>query len=419
MRIIIIGAGLLGIASGYFLAKSGHIVEIFDRENGPGLDTSFANAGMLTPSMADPWNAPGIWGQIFSMMGHRDSPFILRPKALPSLIGWGLTFLRNSRKDLFLKNMWNNAVLANYSLKVMEKLRSDLSIQYDKNDNGSIKVFRDQKSMDKIVTLSRHLDQHQIEYHIMNREAILKVEPALTAISDQLCGGIYFPNDESGDAYQFCRGLAEATKKAGGKFHFGSTVNKLVKKNGHISKIITDNGEFEADTFILSAGSYSSLLAKDIGLKIPVRPVKGYSLTVPVNDWKEGPQIPVVDDGFHAAITPLGNILRVAGTAEFAGYDTSLDKNRLENLYALLNEIYPELTPHFAREEVEEWAGLRPMSANGVPLIGKTNIPNLYLNTGHGHLGWSMMAGAGKLLSDIISGIPPEIDQAPYELSRH
>lgn len=418
MRIIIIGAGLLGVASGYFLAKSGHDVKIFDREEGPGLDASFANAGMLTPSMSDPWNAPGIWGQIFSMVGRHNSPFLLRPKALPSLIGWGLTFFKNSRRRLFLNNMRRNAELATYSLEIMAGLKNELSLKYDKNKNGSIKVFRDQKAMDKVVALSCYLDRHKIEYHVMDREGLLKTEPALSAIGEQLCGGIYFPGDESGDAYQFCHGLTEATKKAGGKFHFGRTVTKLVKEGGRISKVITDEGEFEADIFILSAGSYSSLLAGKVGVKIPVRPVKGYSLTVPVNGWCSGPKIPVVDDGFHAAITPLGNRLRVAGTAEFAGYDTSLDGGRLENLYTLLNEIYPDLTPHFDREEVEEWAGLRPMSADGVPVIGKTNISNLYLNTGHGHLGWSMMAGSGKLLSDIISGVPTEIDSQPYEISR-
>lgn len=418
MKITIIGAGLLGVTSAYFLSKAGHEVEVIDREEGPALQTSFANAGMLTPSMSDPWNSPGILTTLLTTLGRSDSSFLLRPKALPSLIFWGLSFLYNSRKNIYLKNLHRSADLACYSMNVMEELQDELNIQYQYITTGSMKVFRDQKSMDKVAKLSKELAQHDMGFQILPRDEIANVEPSLKPVLHKLCGAIYFPDDRAGDAYEFSCEMAKAATANGAVFRYGIEVEKLLKDGSKITGIKTNQGEIKVDNIILCAASYSAALARSVGLNVPVRPAKGYSISVPLNGYEGGPSMPLIDDGFHAAITPLGNILRVAGTAEFAGLDQSLNRQRLDNLYNLLNEIYPDFAPHLEREKVSEWSGLRPLMPDGSPLIGKTSIDNLYLNTGHGPLGWTMAAGSAKMLSNIIDGEKTPLDPMVYKLGR-
>ncbi len=418
MKIIIIGAGVIGSTTAYYLAKSGHDIEVIDRQEGPALETSFANAGMLTPSMADPWNAPGIFKTLVSTIGNPHSPFLLRLKALPSLLGWGVSFLNNSREKLYIENIHRSADLSWYSVKLLDELRKKLNIKYDQITTGSIKVFRDMESLEKLARLSEHLIPHGMTYEVLKGNDLLKAEPSLEPVIDKLAGGVHFPDDQAGNAYKFTCEIEKEAMKLGAKFNYGVRVEKIIKKHNDISAVRTSAGDMTADKYILCAGSYSTPLAKSIGINIPVRPAKGYSITVPLNGWNGGPRMPIIDDGFRAAISPLGDVLRIAGTAEFAGLDQSLTSDRLANMYDLLSEIYPDFAPYFDKDKVTEWAGLRPISVDGSPYLGKTDVANLLVNTGHGPLGWTMAAGSAKMLTDIIDGNEPALDPKKYSLNR-
>jgi len=418
MKIVIIGSGLMGVTSAYFLAKEGYEVEVLDRQAGPALETSFANAGMLTPSMADPWNAPGILMTLLSSLTSSHSSFALRPKAMPSLIGWGLSFLNHSRKKHYYENLHRSADLACYSMKVLNQLNDELDIHYDYITTGSLKIFRNQKSLDNLAELSKQLYEHDMSFKVVRGDDLTATEPSLAPVADQLCGGVYFPDDQAGNAYKFTCEMEKAAKQYGAKFHYNADVSKLVRSGSSISEIKTSIGDVSADQFILAAGSYSYPLAKTADLTVPVRPAKGYSLSVPLNGWNAGPSMPVNDDDFHLAITPMGDVLRIAGTAEFAGYDLGLRRHNLDSLYNLVNEIYPSIKPYIDRSTVSEWAGLRPLTIDGSPFIGKTTIENLYVNTGHGPLGWTMASGSAKMLSDIIKGDETVLAKEAYSLSR-
>lgn len=418
MKITIIGAGIIGVTSAYFLAKEGYEVEVIERQDGPALETSFANAGMLTPSMADPWNSPGILGTLVTSLASSHSSFTLRPKALPSMIGWGLSFLNQSRKKHYFKNLHRSADLSCYSMEILAGLNAELDIEYQGYETGSIKIFRDPEAMDQLAKLSEHLEDHNMTFQVLKGEEVLKVEPSLKAVGQHLCGGVYFPGDHAGNAYQFTCEMEKQARSRGVNFRYGVSVGKMIRSGAKISKLITSEGEVTSDLFILCAGSYSTPLARTAGLNVPVRPAKGYSITVPLNGWNGGPRMPLIDDGFHAAITPLGDVLRVAGTAEFAGYDQSLTRDRLDNLYDLLDEIYPQFRPYLKRDKVTEWAGLRPLTVDGSPYIGRTPIDNLHLNTGHGPLGWTMAAGSAKMLSEIVKGEKTALDESTYSLAR-
>ena len=418
MKIIIIGAGVIGSTTAYYLAKSGHDIEVIDRQEGPALETSFANAGMLTPSMADPWNAPGIFKTLVSTIGNPHSPFLLRLKALPSLLGWGVSFLNNSREKLYIENIHRSADLSWYSVKLLDELRKKLNIKYDQITTGSIKVFRDMESLEKLARLSEHLIPHGMTYEVLKGNDLLKAEPSLEPVIDKLAGGVHFPDDQAGNAYKFTCEIEKEAMKLGTKFHYGVSVEKIIKRHNNVSAIRTSTGDITADKYVLCAGSFSTPLAKSIGINIPVRPAKGYSITVPLNSWNGGPRMPIIDDSFHAAISPLGDVLRIAGTAEFAGLDQSLTPDRLANMYDLLSEVFPDFAPYFVKEKVIEWAGLRPISVDGSPYLGKTDVANLLVNTGHGPLGWTMAAGSAKMLTDIIDGNKPALNPADYSLYR-
>lgn len=417
MRVLVIGSGLAGVATAFFLNRNGCDVTVVERRQGAALETSFANAGMLTPSMADPWNAPGVLWKVLKWIGRDDSPLLLRPSALPTMISWGLGFLANSSPQRFTVNMSKNARIASYSLGVLRQLRTELDLHYDERVRGTIKIFRERAAFDEMVEIAHKLAAEGITHEALDTAGVIEAEPSLAPIADKLVGGVLFPGDESGDAHKCCRAIAEAAQKRGVTFRFEVTVSGFDRNGGRIAAVLTDQGPLEADAYVLAAGSYSPLLARHLGLNIPIRPVKGYSITVPCGDWQGAPLRPIVDDTVHIAVTPLGQRLRVAGTAEFAGWDTVVRGPRIEYVRRLLLDILPDAAP-FLSAPIEEWAGLRPMCCDGVPILGRTPIANLYLNTGHGHLGWTMSQGSGKLVADLIAGGKPQLDLADYRLGR-
>jgi len=419
MRIAVIGAGLPGITTACFLARAGYEVLVVDRQEGPGLETSFANGGMLTPSQAAPWNVPGIALQLLRWIGREDSPFLLKLSQLPSLAGWGTAFLRHSSVYRFRRNHLKNAVLGLYSLQILRETREQLGIQYDQSSRGTMKLYRTASALDEAIGMIKASGLTQLPYHALDQAGVVRQEPALDPVRDMLAGGIYFPEDEAGDAYLFCRELAAAAVRFGATFMYDTEVTGLVRRNNRISDLSTRQGEIKADLYILSAGSYSPWLARTAGLALPVYPVKGYSLTIPTPSLSGTlPLLPVIDELRHVAVTPLGQRLRIAGKAELAGYDKSVDEHKVKLLLKFFGQIYPEVGRQVKRESVQVWSGLRPYSSDGVPILGGCEIENLLLNTGHGHLGWTMAAGSAQLITDLICGKATALDLAPYLLSR-
>jgi D-amino-acid dehydrogenase len=416
MKIVIVGGGLIGVTSAYFLNRRGHEVVVLDRQKGPGRETSFANGALLTPSMPQPWNAPGCWRALLASLVRSDSPLQLRWRALPSTVGWGIQFLANSRRECFERNTLHNLRLALYSLGVMESLRQETTIEYGRSSRGSLRIFRNPESFQRALLSSEALAAQGLPLRRLTSQETVELEPSLVPIGQQLAGAIHFPKDETGDAYRFCIAMTDLARDAGVTFRFDTVVSNVEVRAGRVAALTTTAGAIGADCYVLACGSYSPLLLKGMGVRLPVRPAKGYSITFrqPVTD----PQlrIPIVDDDFHAAVVPLGDGIRVAGTAEFAGYDLTLRPERVQYLLTLLEHVLPNAKT--ASITPTPWCGLRPMAADGVPIISAMPLSNLFVNTGHGPLGWTLTAGSAQILADLIDGYPTALDSAPYSIMR-
>lgn len=418
MHVVVIGSGLLGVSTAYWLRELGAAVTVIDRAPGPGRETSFANGALLTPSMADPWNAPGVLWKLLGWLGREDSPMLLRPTALPGLARWGLRFLRESSESRFRANTLANVRLAQYSLASLHALRAIDGMSFDHGAVGTLKLVRNARSFEEARAMAEWLATHGVASRALDRDATVELEPALQPIARELAGAIYFPGDEHGDAFRYCEALAKVATRRGVTFRYTTPVTALETNGGRIAAVRTQDGTLPVESVVVAAGSYSPQLLAPAGIRLPVAPVKGYSISAPLPAGLSGPRIPVLDGELHAVAVPLGASLRLAGTAEFAGHDLTLPAARIENLVHLLSRTYPEIAARVPRASIEPWTGLRPMSADGVPIVSRTPIENLYLNTGHGHLGWTMATGSGRALADLVMGRPPAIDLTPYALDR-
>jgi D-amino-acid dehydrogenase len=368
---------------------------------------------MLTPSQSEPWNTPGILPKVIGWLGRDDAPVLLRPAALGSMFFWGLRFLFNSSSKRFHANARSNARLARFSLAAIQELRQKESLDYGQVCQGSLKIYRDQAAFDEGASLAMHLAGSGVTPNILDPAGTLRVEPSLQETAANLVGAIHFPDDESGDAHRFCAALALKLFQKGVEIRANVEAMGFVLAGQRASALQTSAGDMQADGFVLAAGIHAPALAAGVGLKLPIQPVKGYSITVPMTGSGVMPHMPVVDDERHVAMTPMDGLLRVAGTAEFAGFDLSVTPARIENLKQVVGEVFPRYVPG-PNAEVRAWAGLRPYCCDGVPIIGCAHVANVYINAGHGHLGWTLAAGSGKLLSQLVSGQAPEIDPAPY-----
>ena len=418
MRVVVIGAGLLGISSAYYLSKAGHEVVVLERNEGSALDTSFANGGMLTPSQAAPWNTPGIALKVFKWLGHKDIPFRIHPLALLARPVWIYRFLRSARKHQFLRNLEKNARLAHFSVSLLRQIRDQMNFDYDCGKQGTIKLFRDSDAFAEAIELHKLMSGITLNYRILRGETLRDVEPALAPILDKIIGAIHYPDDESGDAYKFCKELERIIRENSVSFLFNTLVKGFHRDGNRILGVKTSSDVIEGDYFIIAAGSYSPHLAGPLGIHLPINPVKGYSLTFPIPQTVALPTIPVIDESRHLAVTPLGSRLRISGSAEIAGYELTLNPKRLAMMLDFFREIFPTLADNVVQSDISSWTGLRPYSADGVPILGTSPISNLLLNTGHGHLGWTMALGSGCIVSDIITGRKTELDPAAYSIER-
>ena len=416
MKVIVIGSGLIGVTTAYFLRRRGHEVTVIDRKEGPGRETSFANGALLTPSMSDPWNAPGSWRVLLASLGRSDAAMQLRLRALPGLAGWGFTFLRNSRVATFERNALSNLRLAQYSLTLMQTLRQQTRINYGRA-TGSLRIFRDPTSLDHASALANRLSSEGLAFRRLSTAEAIELEPVLAPIANHVSGALHYAADETGDAYRFCVALADHARQQGVEFRFRTEVTSLELRSGQVMAAVSRRERFAADRYVVAAGSYSTPLLRRVGVRLPVRPVKGYSVTIERSSSENLQRIPILDDQLHAVVVPLeGGAIRIAGTAEFTGYDLALSPARIHNLLGLLKEVLPRAT--FDPGTARPWCGLRAMSADGVPIIGPTRISNLFVNTGHGHLGWTLAAGSAQLLTDLICGDSPSVDAALYAPAR-
>ena len=299
MKVIVIGAGLLGSSSAYFLSTLGHEVVVLERQPGPGIETSYANAGMLTPSQAAPWNQPGMVRNLLRWIGREDSPILVRPGAVFSLLGWGSRFLLNSTLDRFRRNLKKNAALASYSLGLLQAFRDEYSVHYDATTCGTLKFFDNEQDFDHESRFNDLYRDAGIEFQLLDRRSVLQVEPALADISERIVAAIHYPGDESGDAHLFCRALADRAAAAGVEFHYDVEIQGLECDGTRVSSISTTRDSYSADAYVLAAGSYSPIIAGSIGISLPIRPVKGYSLTFNLDGWEKGPLMPLVDESAH------------------------------------------------------------------------------------------------------------------------
>jgi len=420
MHVIVVGAGLAGLSVAWYLREGGAKVTILDRNAGPGLEASFANGALLHPSMVEPWNSPGVVRLLLRNIGRADSPMLIRAKVLPSLLGWGVQFIRASRADRFLVSTRNNLTLARYSVELMGKLRKQTGLEYGAYCRGSLQIFRNRSVAQNTLAWVSQLVDIGLEYRSLSVDELIAIEPALAPIAGSLVGAIHYPRDEGGDAHLYCRALATRLQQHEVVFRYGVDCETFVRDTQDRVSLVDISGQsWKADAIVLAAGSVSPLLTRSIGLALPIRPVKGYSITMPRAAGNVAPYTPVTDPVLHIGVVAVGeDRIRLAGTAEFAGYSGDIAPGRIRNLFRLLERIYPRFAQQVGASDIEPWAGLRPMSADGRPLLGRTPIRNLFLNTGHGQLGWTMAAGSGRLVADEILNRKPEIDPTPYAVAR-
>ena len=416
MKVIILGSGVIGVTNAYYLAREGHEVTVIDRQPEAALETSFANAGEVSPGYSAPWAAPGIPLKAIKWMMMKHSPLVIRPQFDPAMWSWSLQMLRNCTTARYEQNKGRMVRLAEYSRDAIKQLRAETGIQYDERSRGTLQMFRNQKQLDTAQTDMAILDRYGVPYELLDRDGCLMVEPGLVHVKEKVAGGLRLVNDETGDCFLFTQRLAQEAERLGVEFRMGVNIRRLLMERGKISGVETDAGIFNGDSYVMALGSYSPLLLKAVGIKVPIYPVKGYSITLPIVDADAAPVSTLMDETHKVAITRLGDRIRVAGTAELAGYNLDLDERRGETVKFVVSDLFPK-GGDLARTEF--WCGLRPMTPDGTPCVGATPISNLYLNTGHGTLGWTMACGSGRLLTDLISSKRPDIDTNGLSIDRY
>jgi D-amino-acid dehydrogenase len=416
MKVLVLGSGVIGASAAYYLARAGHEVEVIDRQDGPALETSFANAGEVSPGYSSPWAGPGVPVKAIKWMLMTHSPLVIWPLLDPAMWRWGCAMLMNCNARAYALNKSRMVPIAEYSRDCMKALRADTGIEYDNRAQGTLQLFRTHKQLDGIGGDVEVLKQYGVPFEVLDREGFCKVEPALKQTQHKFVGALRLPNDETGDCFKFTNRLAEMAAALGVRFRYGTTIQRLVAQGGTLAGVQTDAGLLQADRYLLALGSHSPLLLKPIGLHIPVYPVKGYSITVPITDPAGSPESTIMDETHKVAVTRLGDRIRVGGTAELAGYSLNLREARR----ATLNHVVTDLFPTGGDvSKASFWCGLRPMTPDGTPIVGGTPISNLLLATGHGTLGWTMAAGTGRVIADLVSGRKPEIDIDGLAMARY
>jgi D-amino-acid dehydrogenase len=416
VKVTVLGAGVIGVTSAYYLAKAGHDVVVVDRQPGAGLETSFANAGEVSPGYASPWAGPGVPWKAVKWLLDTHGPLVIRPQFSPAMWIWLAKMLRNCTTARYAVNKARMVRLAEYSRDCLRALRAETGIAYDERSRGTLQLFRSAAQLDGMQNDVALLRQYGVAFEVLDRKGCVAAEPGLAATQELIAGGLRLPEDETGDCHLFTQELARLAANAGVRFLYDTTITDIVTSGDQVIAVNTSGGPLQSDSYVMALGSYSPLLLKKLGISIPVYPVKGYSITVPIIDPHSAPESTVMDETYKVAITRLGDRIRVGGTAEVGGYSQDLSPSRRATLDRSLTDLFPK-GGDLSRATF--WSGLRPMTPDGPPVVGPTAYRNLLLNTGHGTLGWTMACGSACLLRDIITGNKPDIAFADLTMERY
>ncbi|HWU85561.1 MAG TPA: D-amino acid dehydrogenase [Rhodocyclaceae bacterium] len=414
MRVIVLGAGVVGTAAAWYLSAAGHEVTVLERQPEAGLETSFANGGQISVCHAEPWAHPGVLSQLVKWIGHESSPLLWRLRADPAQWAWGLRFVRECTPARTRANIIAILKLALHSRACLQQLRNELKLQYDHLERGILHVYTNEREFEHALPQAALMREYGCDRVVKSVEECLAIEPALRHSQVRLVGGTFTAEDESGDACKFTQALARKCAERGVVYHYDSSIAALEREGERIAAVrLADGRRLQADAYVAALGSYTPLLTRPLGLNLPIYPGKGYSATLHLRADAVAPEVSITDDGHKLVFSRLGNRLRIAGTAEFNGYNTELNPVRCAAIVQRAQVLFPQA---LSDEAPEYWAGLRPVTPGNVPYVGRSRYANLFVDSGHGTLGWTMSCGSGQLLADLVSGKSPELDPAPYRV---
>ncbi len=407
MKVVVMGAGVIGVTTAYYLAKGGAEVTVLDRQAGPGLETSYANAGELSYGMTSPWAAPGIPMKAVKWLFMKRRPLFIWPLISPTMWVWGAQMLRNCNEASYRVNKSRMVRISNYSRDVMPDLIAETGIEYDGRAQGTLQLFRTEKQLKGSRADQEILAEYESPYEVLDQDGCIAVEPALAGVREKFVGGLRLTADRTGDCRMFTIALAEKCAEMGVEFQYGQSIRAITVENGRVLGVETEiAGRIAGDAYVCALGSYGPKVLNPIGVRLPVYPVKGYSVTLPVTEDAAAPQSTIMDETHKVAITRLGDRIRVAGTAEIAGYSNRLGPHATDTVRHVIGDLFPKGGDI---SKAEGWTGLRPMTPDGTPVLGRSRYGNLFLNTGHGTLGWTMACGSGRAVADLVLGREPEI----------
>lgn len=416
MHVVVLGSGVIGVTSAWYLACAGYRVTVLDRQPACALETSFANAGQISPGYSTPWAAPGIPLKSLSWLLQRHSPLSFRPDGTLWQLQWMHMLLRNCNARHYAINKERMVRLAVYSRECLRQLREQTGIRYEERALGTLQIFRNRQQLDAVGKDIAVLARHRVAYELLSPQGCINVEPALLHIQDKLTGGLRLPGDETGDCQLFTSRLALAAQTSGVHFRYNMPVTRILHENNRITGVQAGMESMTGDHYVIALGSYTRNMLQPLGLDIPVYPVKGYSLTLPVTDPAAAPISTIMDETYKVAITRFENRIRIGGMAELSGFNLELNPLRKQTLAMVVNDLFPN-SGHISSASF--WAGLRPMTPDGTPIVGPTRYDNLWLNTGHGTLGWTMACGSARLLADLIAQRKPDIRADDFALARY
>lgn len=416
MHVMVLGGGVIGVTSAWYLARRGAEVTLIDRQAAPGLETSYANAGQVSPGYSTPWAAPGIPFKALRWMLERHAPLSIRPDGTLYQLRWLAAMLANCSSKRYAINKERMLRLAEYSRDCLRQLRDELGIQYEQRTGGTLQLFRTRAQFEAARRDIEVLERLGVPYELLEARRLESAEPALARVQHKLAGGLQLPNDETGDCHLFTQRLAAEAAKLGVRFLFNRHIDALETRAGRIAGVRSGDDLLAADAYVVACGSYSRDLLAPLEVDIPVYPVKGYSLTVPIAQEAAAPVSTVLDETYKIAITRFDDRIRVGGMAELVGFDRSLSPRRRATLEMVTNDLFPESG---ALPQGQFWTGLRPMTPDSTPIVGASGYRNLFINTGHGTLGWTMACGSGQLIADLVTGYRPAIRTDGLDLSRY
>jgi D-amino-acid dehydrogenase len=416
MKVLILGGGVIGVTTAWYLAEAGCEVTVIDRQDETALETSFGNCGQISPGYATPWAAPGIPTKGFKWMFQEDGPLKITPDGSLFQLNWIRKMLANCNYQSYAINKERMLRLAEYSRDQFIKLREQINIKYDDRQGGTLQLFRTQQQLDSMAKDIKVLEECGVPYRALDPDGCAQVEPALAKTKHHLSGGLQLPNDETGDCNIFTQNLTKHCEALGVKFVLGKTITKIDKQNNQIKAVWSGAEEYTADHYVMALGCFSRQFMLHLGIDIPVYPVKGYSMTIPIINPDGAPVSTILDESYKVAITRFDNRIRVGGMAELSGYNLKLNPKRRQTLEKVVNDLFPDGGD---LPKASFWTGLRPMTPDSTPIIGATPISNLSLNTGHGTLGWTMCLGSAKVLAAKILGKKPEISVEGLSLARY